>query len=449
MSYKNNTIENSKIQHALINIFKVSLSNKPLVELVKTSHKELIKLMGKEKAKNFYLAIYKGNYMYNLPYYYDEYDKDPIDKPISLKGGLTDYIRKKGNAELIDKKRQKELIEKGEIKVIGSDSFEWIGAPLEYRNKIHGVLVIQTYNKEIKYTKEDVELIAYVSKNLSIAVNRKKRDSELKDYRRKLEKEIQEKSKEIVENNKKLIESRKMEAIGILSAGISHEFNNILSIIMGNVQMGIKQCKSDGIHYKRYKKIEKTSKRACEIIEKLMLFTEHRKKIKYFVNDISKIIETSIINFKNSLKKLNKPNIQLITNIEKNLDKVKVDKEDICFVLKSTYNKSIDALHNKGTITITAKNFKGIPPESELDSKKYIHLSIRDNGIGMDEETKNNIFTPFFATKDPGRWTGIGFSEVYIIIKEHEGYIAVESEIGKGTIMSIYLPSAKNKLVTQ
>ena len=67
----------------------------------------------------------------------------------------------------------------------------------------------------------------------------------------------------------------------------------------------------------------------------------------------------------------------------------------------------------------------------------------------MDEETKNNIFTPFFATKDLGRWTGIGFSEVYIIIKEHEGYIAVESEIGKGTIMSIYLPSAKNKLVTQ
>ncbi len=447
MSYKDKTIENSKIQHALINIFKVSLSNKPIVELVKTSHKELIKLMGKEKAKNFYLAIYEGNYMYNLPYYYDEYDKEPINKPISLKGGLTDYIRRKGSTELIDKKRQKELIEKGEIKVIGTDSLEWIGAPLEYHNKIHGVLTIQTYNKEIKYTKEDVELITYVSKNLSLAVDRKKRDSELKEYRRKLEKEIKEKSKEIVEKNKKLIESRKMEAIGILSAGISHEFNNILSIIMGNVQMGIKQCKPDDMHYKRYKKIEKSSKRACEIIEKLMLFTEHRKKIKYFVNDISKIIETSIVNLKNSLKKSNKPNIQLITNIEKNLDKVNVDKEDIHFALKSMYNKAIDALPDKGTITITAKNFKGIPPRSDLHLKKYIHISIRDNGIGMNEKTKNNIFTPFFVTKDSGKWTGIGFAEVYIIIKEHEGYIAVESKIGKGTIINIYLHSAKNKLV--
>jgi len=443
MNYKYNIIENSKIQHALINIFKVSLSKKPIVELVKTSHKELIKLIGKEKAKNFYLAIYEGNYVYNLPYYYDEYDKEPINKPISLKQGLTDYIRRKGSTELIDKKRQKELIEKGEIKIIGTDSFEWIGSPLKYHNKIHGVLVIQTYNKEIKYTKEDVELIAYVSKNLSLAVDRKKRDSELKEYRRKLEKEIEEKSKEIVEKNKKLIESRKMEAIGILSAGISHEFNNILTIIMGNVQMGIKQCKSDDMHYKRYKKIEKSSKRACEIIEKLMLFREHRKKVKYFVNDISEIIKTSIINLKNSLKKSNKPNIQLITNIEKNLDKVNVDKEDIHFALKSVYNKAIDALPNKGTITITAKNCKGIPPGSDLDSKKNIYISIRDNGIGMDEKSRNNIFTPFFTKKNSDKWSGIEFSEVYIIIKEHNGYIAVESEIRKGTIMNIYLPSTK------
>ncbi len=438
---KDKTIENSKLQHALINIFKVSLSNKPLMELVKTSHKELIKLMGKEKANNFFLAMYEGNYMYLLPYYKDEHDKDPINKPISLKGGLTDYIRRKRTTELIDRKRHKELTEKGEVGLIGTDSLEWIGAPLEYHNKIHGVLVVQTYNKEIKYTKEDVELIAYVSKNLAQAVDRKKRDSELREYRKKLENDIQEKSKEIVEKNKKLIESRKMEAIGILSAGISHEFNNILSIIMGNAQMGLIRCTPGDQNYNRYKKIEKSSKRASDIIEKLMLFTEHRQKTKYFKSNISKIIEISIKDLENLIKKLNKPNIKLITNIEKDLNRVKFDKEDIYVVLKNMYDNAIDALPNGGIITITAKNFEGIPPESSLDSDKYVHISIEDNGIGMDEKAINNIFTPFFTTKDPGRGKGMGISEAYIIIREHYGSILVESEIGKGTVMNVYLPA--------
>jgi transcriptional regulator with GAF, ATPase, and Fis domain len=232
MGNKDKTIENFKLQHALINIFKVSLSNKPIMELVKTSHKELIKLMGKDKTNNFYLAMYEGNYMYLLPYYEDEHDKDPINKPISLKGGLTDYIRRKRTTELIDRKRHKELIENGEADLIGigTDSFEWIGAPLEYHNKIHGVLVVQTYNKKIKYTKEDVELIAYVSKNLAQAIDRKKRDAELREYRKKLENDIQEKSKEIVEKNKKLIESRKMEAIGILSAGIIKKLKQVVNV---------------------------------------------------------------------------------------------------------------------------------------------------------------------------------------------------------------------------
>lgn len=443
MGNKYKTIENFKLQHALINIFKVSLSNKPIMELVKTSHKELIKLMGKEKTNNFYLAMYEGNNMYLLPYYKDEHDKDPINKPISLKGGLTDYIRRKKTTELIDRKRHKELIEKGEVDFIGigTDSFEWIGAPLEYNNKIHGVLVVQTYNKEIKYTKEDVELIAYVSKNLAQAIDRKKRDSELREYRKKLENDIQEKSKEIVEKNKKLIESRKMEAIGILSAGISHEFNNILSIIIGNAQMGLIKCKPNDQHCNRYKKIETSSKRASDIIEKLMLFTEHRQKIKYFKSNISKIIEISIKDLKNLLKKLNKPDIKLVTNIEKDLNKVKFDKEDIYIVLKNMYDNAIDALSDGGIITITAKNFEGIPPESSLDLNKYVHISIEDNGIGMDEKAKNNIFTPFFTTKDPGRRKGMGVSEAYIIIREHYGSILVESEISKGTVIHIYLPS--------
>jgi len=441
MVNKDKIIENSKLQHALINIFKVSLSNKPIMELVKTSHKELIKLMDKEKANNFYLAMYEGNYMYLLPYYKDEHDKDPINRPISLKGGLTDYIRRKRTTELIDRKRHKELIEKGEVDLIGTDSFEWIGAPLEYHNKIHGVLVVQTYNKEIKYTKEDVELIAYVSRNLAQAIDRKKRDSDLREYRKKLENDIQEKSKEIVEKNKKLIESRKMEAIGILSAGISHEFNNILSIIIGNAQMGLIKCTPGDQHYNRYKKIEKSSKRASDIIKKLMLFTEHRQKIKYFESNISMIIEISIKDLKNSFKKLNKPDIKLIINIEKDLNRVKFDNEDIYVVLKNMYDNAIDALPDGGIITITAKNFEGIPPESNLDSNKFVHISIEDNGIGMDEKTKNNIFTPFFTTKDSGIAKGMGISEAYIIIKEHYGSIFIESEIGKGTVIHIYLPS--------
>ncbi len=479
----------NSIQQALINIFKVSIKEDSLGELVKTCHIELEKLMGKDKAKNFYLAIYVGDSYYTLPYYRDEKNHDPLNEAISLKGGLTDYIRKSGKTEWIDAKRFDTLMTQGKVKkVVGEKAFEWVGAPLIYQDDVHGVLVVQTYDETIHYAKEDVELIDYVSKNIALAIERKEKHRELNEYKENLEKKVQKKSKALLKKNtvlkreiakvkksekiqkvlyniseaksntknlrdllskiheqvdtlmdasnfyvaivedkekglfrlpyivdenpeeienpddivnlaggftdyvlktqtslladqkrvkelekssavkqvgvvsqswlgiplktpggeilgvvavqsytdphaytqtdadilsiisttiagavkykqleeeknsleEKLLESQKMEAVGVLAAGVAHEFNNLLSIIIGHAYNGMKACEEKKEDYKRYSKIEKASERAAELIEKLMVFAQKRERGRYFINDMAKAINEAVVKARNS-----------------------------------------------------------------------------------------------------------------------------------------------------
>jgi len=613
------------VQDALINIFKAGISKNNLHDVAETTHMELKRVLGPKKTLNFYIAIHIKNDIYTIPYFKDEHDKDPLNTPISLKYGLTEYIRKIKKTKLINREKQKKLQDEKVIGLLGYDSYEWLGCPLIYKKKIYGVLVVQTYDKSVRYTKADIKLIDYVSKNISFTIARIKNDEKLSIYKKKLEIEVSNKNKKLINTNKKLKkeiekvkynekiqrvlfkiselknrvismktlikkirtelsnlidvenfyvaikqgnakgvflfpvfedinkeeakksgklinmpfsftdyvystkkplmadekkllkieettnykmvgikpkiwmgiplktknnnvlgvvtvqnysnptaysktdrkvlslisktiadaleykqleenkhklelklhEAQKMETVGVFAAGISHEFNNQLSIVIGNAHLGIINSEPNDPNRKKFNKILETGIAASELIDKLMIFTNFRQKTKLFSYNIYKLLGLAINELSNDSSK----NIIFEKSIVKRPYKIEVDYEDIKTVFLNLLSNSIDAIHNEGKIKVSISNHSRTIKNIALPNKKYLKISVKDNGIGIDKKIINKVFDPFFTTKDPGKGTGLGLSLVYAIIKKYEGEIIIDSSVNKGTTVDVFFPT--------
>jgi len=413
-----------KIQKVLYNISEAKSNTKNLRDLLSKIHEQVDTLMD---ASNFYVAIVvdKEKGLFRLPYIVDE-NPEEIENPddiVDLAGGFTDYVLKTQTPLLADQKRVKKLEKSSAVKQVGIVSQSWLGIPLKTPGgEILGVVAVQSYTDPHAFTQTDADILSIISTTIAGAVKYK----ELEEEKNSLE--------------EKLLESQKMEAVGVLAAGVAHEFNNLLSIIIGHAYNGMKACEEKNGNYKRYSKIEKASERAAEIIEKLMVFAQKRERGRYFINDMTRAINEAVVKARNSIP----AGCNISVNIKETLWPVKIDREEIDDVLSNILDNALRAVDgmNNGIIKISAENFKGRPIHSPLkEACKYIYIKIEDNGRGMDEETRSQIFNPFFTTRDPGKGTGMGLAIVYTILKEYYGTIDVESEKGKGTAVHIYLPT--------
>ncbi len=239
------------------------------------------------------------------------------------------------------------------------------------------------------------------------------------------------------QKEQQLIYLERLSAVGQLTSGVAHEFNNMLSIIMGNIQVAECEIKENNITEikNNLAVIKDTVNKASNIVFQMMTFarTSSYDKIKC---NIASIIEEVVEMQK---KQLELENIKVIFN-HKTAVKVFIDKTQIFQVFLNILINSRHSLKIKGKGTIEIKI-------SKIDEK--VRIDIIDDGSGMDAETKNKIFTPFFTTKGAFskkdmngiRGTGLGLAVCYSVIKNHEGVIFFESELGKGTTFTIILPS--------
>jgi len=237
-----------------------------------------------------------------------------------------------------------------------------------------------------------------------------------------------------------LLQSHKMEAISALAGGIAHQFNNALFAITCNIDL-LEMDFPDDEKVANYAKGMKVSTgRMTKLAAQLLAYARDGK---YEVKTIS------LNDFVKETLPLVKYNIDSTINMDTNLPrdilKVKVDLTQMQMVLSAVLTNASEAMEGKGRIQVTCKNelvtdgtterFPGLKPGN------YAYLSITDNGKGMDEETRNRIFEPFFTTKFEGR--GLGMAAAYGIVKNHDGWISVDSELGQGTIVKIYLPAVE------
>lgn len=249
----------------------------------------------------------------------------------------------------------------------------------------------------------------------------------------------QKKFEEEVKNlEKQLIQSQKMEAIGRLAGGIAHDFNNLLTAIMGNSELTLKAAGSNPVIAENINDILITSRRAADLTRKLLAFSR-KQVINISLIDINEFL----VDIERMLRRIIGETISMKIQTGPDPSRVKADPSLIEQVIVNLVVNARDAMPDGGIITIISFNehvsnsFTGnneiIPPG------EYVRIDVSDTGIGMEKETMEKIFEPFFSTKgDMG--TGLGLSTVYGIVRQNEGYLTVESEKGKGTTISIFLP---------
>ena len=242
-----------------------------------------------------------------------------------------------------------------------------------------------------------------------------------------------------------LTQAQKMESIGRLAGGVAHDFNNMLSVILGYAELAKSQISDGAPVLNNVLAIEKAAMRSRDTTRQLLAFS--RKEI---IEPKPMELNSLIKETQQILAKFIGEDIELSFYPHKNLWKIKFDSSQIHQILVNLAVNARDAMPEGGKLTIETANvtFDDAYCHAHHGFKpgEYVLLAVSDDGMGMDKQTLANIFEPFFTTKDVGKGTGLGLSTIYGIVKQNEAFINVYSEPGKGSSFKIYIPRTTLKV---
>jgi PAS domain S-box-containing protein len=236
-----------------------------------------------------------------------------------------------------------------------------------------------------------------------------------------------------------LRQAAKMEAIGRLASGVIHDFNNILTAIIGFSNLLLQASRGDDQSYHRLLQIGRAADRAVGLTRQLLAFS--RKQVLEMKH---MDLNSAIIEFEKILRRLIGEHIEFGTVLDPNLGVVKADPGQIEQILLNLAINARDAMPDGGAFKIETANvtldeaYAARYPE--VEPGPYVMAAASDTGVGMDQRTLDHIFEPFFTTKSDDKGTGLGLATVYGIVKQHRGHVSVESGPGMGTVFRIYLP---------
>jgi len=238
---------------------------------------------------------------------------------------------------------------------------------------------------------------------------------------------------------KELNKMQQLESLGVLAGGIAHDFNNILSSILGNVSLAKLETMTKEERLQCINDAEKAAIQARHLTSQLLTFSRGGMPVRETA-EIKDII-TDSVNFS-----LSGSNVKCQYEFSDNLWHGVVDKAQISQVIQNLVINAKQSMPGGGLLHIQVENLS-LPEQNEfhLYAGDYLKISIRDQGEGIPRDLQARIFDPYFSTKKKGH--GLGLSVVYSVVTKHDGYVTVDSEPGKGTMFTIYLPATKDRLV--
>lgn len=237
---------------------------------------------------------------------------------------------------------------------------------------------------------------------------------------------------------KELSHARKIESLGALAGGMAHEINNHLVPILGMTELLMMKMDQDDPDYRRLDLVHTAATRTQNTVAKVLRFARREESIGASC-DLSEVGKELIDVLEISCPSRIKMNIQVAEDIG-NIRITSDELETVVVNLFSNAIASMDGGHGSLDIVIDAVDSDSLPKSLKLSPGRYARISVRDTGEGMSETTRKRIFEPFFTTKPVGKGTGLGLAQVSGIIQSVDGAIDVESEIGVGTKMTVYLP---------
>jgi len=257
------------------------------------------------------------------------------------------------------------------------------------------------------------------------AVQRELRESEERRQRRRLEAQVHQ--------------LQRFEAIGRLAGGVAHDFNNVIGAIMGWADIGAQSAEHGSDLQDKFIKIRSQADRASALTRQLLAFAR-RQMLESCNTNLNELAKEEISLLRNVIGE----RIEIQMKLAEDVSIIWADPGQIEQVLMNLCLNARDAMPDGGQLLIETQNVT-VGEDSRQDHSyaapgRYVLLKVTDSGSGMNAETLAHIFEPFFTTKEVGRGTGLGLATVYGIVKQHKGFIDVDSLVGKGTAFRVYLP---------
>jgi PAS domain S-box-containing protein len=374
--------------------------------------------------KNFFVALYdEAADRYRFPYFADQFDVTEPDSVEALPKSLTDYVRRIGQPTLVNPDDFATLQAAGEVELVGTDSVQWLGAPLTRGTQVIGVVAVQSYDDPHLYSERDINLFGYAAATISIAIDR----ASVEEERRALA--------------ARAFRSQKMESLGVLAGGIAHEFNNLLQGILGASGLASQLLPADSPVQQQIAAVETAADRAARLTRQMLAYAGKGRLIVGDV-DLSAEIEQTVRSLAGSLPS----SAELCLDLQSDLPPITADAAEIRQMVSNLVTNAAEALGEDGGSVLVrttvepcdramlARSVLG----EELVPGSYVVLEVSDSGSGMTPDTVSRIFDPFFSTKFTGR--GLGLAAVSGIVRTNGGAILIDSELGRGTKVQVLLP---------
>jgi two-component system cell cycle sensor histidine kinase/response regulator CckA len=362
-------------------------------------------------------------------------EKDRAQRYLDIAGVMLVALSPDGIVKLINKKGC-EILGFDEQEIIGKNWFDDF-IPEELRDRIRGVFddLVRVHGEPLSYFENPVltkmgtrRMIAW--HNTILTDEQGRMTGTLSSGEDVTEQKLLE---------EQLFQSQKMEAVGRLAGGIAHDFNNLLTAIIGYSDIISKDGDLKQSHRSYIEEIKKSAERAATLTQQLLAFS--RKQILQ-----PKVLNLNVLlkNTRNMLQRMIGEDISFEMHLTPDIGMIMADPGKIEQVVINLAVNARDAMPHGGDLRVETQ-------DSTLDEEfcklhkgsqpgKYVLLSVKDTGKGIDEESMKHVFEPFFTTKEIGKGTGLGLATVYGIVRQSGGYIDIQSIPGTGTTVDIYLP---------
>ena len=324
-------------------------------------------------------------------------------------------------------------------KMTGIETKSILCVPLKSKSKLIGVLEVINKEDGSTFTPEDAMLLSIFASQAAMAIENARLYGELEE---RLEEERQ--------MRKVLTETEKLSALGQLSSGLAHDFNNILAAIMGYVEMAMYEIPKTNIARQSLDQVLIASHRAKDLVRQILAFNRRSERVH------KPILFSAIVKEVLSLVRASIPStIKIDKHLESSEDSViMADATQIHQVLMNLCTNAHHSMRESGgmleiTLTDLEQTEQDALKQPELIPGTYLKLSVKDTGHGMDPQTVRKAFDPYFTTKEKEVGTGMGLAVVQGIVKNHSGTIRVKSEPGKGTVIDVLFPKIEATVIPE
>ncbi|MFZ6817278.1 GAF domain-containing protein [Undibacterium sp. Ji22W] len=440
-----------KIQSALYAIAELSFSGEEASNLYRKLHLIVENLI---VAKNFVIALYHTETEeISIQYFVDEKDIVPSHTRFPLGVGMTSFVIRSGKAQLIDKNRLHQLINAGEIKqVLGGQGVEsWIGVPILIKDRIYGVIIVQSYDLNITYGDADLELLAFVASHIAVAIARMNADRELRQTKVNLEHQnnaLNEALLALQEAQTELVRQEKLASLGSLVAGVAHEINTPLGIcvtatshLLEEVRLTRKDILADVFDTQQRDQF-------LDILDQsLRILGTNTKRAAALVRSFKQVAVDQTSNDRRKFQLhpyLNEILVSLQPKLKGRQIQIDIQCPEDLFI--DNYPGAISQILTNFVMNSLTHGFENL-----LEGKIVIRFEVEgedllfhyeDNGQGMEKEALGKLFDPFYTTKRGQGGSGLGTHIVYNLVTGLlGGTIKAQSTLQQGLSYQLRFPA--------